>query len=355
MSIQRHREKITEIDHNIIKLINQRYKIVQQIGREKLDEGAAIYVPERETALINQLCKENSGPMPDATLRAVYREIISGATALERPLKISYFGLPGSFTNQAAIKNFGHAVEYISRPSISDVFKDIETGRSDYGCVPVENSTEGSVSHTLDRLMNSTVLICAEVNLPIHHHLMAKCALTDIKKVYSHIQVMGQCRNYLYENMSGVEQVIAASTTQAAKIATEEPNSAAIASRMAAEIFGLEILEPNIEDFSGNTTRFLILGRQTTEPTGNDKTSICFATLERAGALYDCLKPFNDAAITMTMIESRPAKTANWEYCFLVDIDGHREDETIKKVLSELQQLCKFFKILGSYPKAEVV
>jgi chorismate mutase / prephenate dehydratase len=350
MSIKECREKIEKIDHDIISLVNQRYALGLEVRRENA-ENNAVYVPERETILLDRLCEGNAGPMTEITLRAVYREIVSGATAMERPLKISYFGQPGSFTNQAAIKNFGHAVEYVSRPSISDVFKDIETSRADYGCVPVENSTEGSVSHTLDRLMNSDVLICAEVNLAIHHHLMAKCPLADVRKIYSHSQVLGQCRDYLYENMPGVEQVIAASTTHAAKLVTTEDNSAAIASRMAAEIFGLDILESNVEDFSGNTTRFLILGRQTTEPTGNDKTSLCFAALERSGALYDCLKPLRDAGISMSMIESRPAKTANWEYCFLVDVDGHRNDEVLKQAFAELEQLCKFFKILGSYPR----
>ncbi len=343
--------KIDKLDHDIIDLINRRYKLMLESGSGDVNSPDVVYRPELYSKMLEQLSNKNSGPMTDATLRAVYREVISGANALLRPHKVSYFGQPGSYTNQAAVKNFGHAVEYVSRPSISDVFKDIETGRCDYGCVPVENSTEGSVSHTLDRLMNSDVLICAEVNLPIHHHLMAKCSREEIKKVYSHIQALGQCRNYLYENMPEVEQIVAASTTQAAKTVLDEPNSAAIASYLAAEIFGLDIIESNVEDFSSNVTRFLILGRQETEPTGNDKTSICFATKERAGALYDCLKPLRDANINMSMIESRPAKTANWEYCFFIDVDGHQKDAILKEAFAKLEDLCKFFKIIGSYPK----
>jgi chorismate mutase/prephenate dehydratase len=351
MGLDKLRNEIDRIDKRIVELINERYGYVKQVGQWKQSNSSAIYVPEREKALLKKLSEYNQGPMREETLHAVYREIMSGALQLEHPLRITFLGPEGSFTHQAALNKFGHSVEFHATGSIAGVFKDIETGRADYGCVPVENSTEGAVSYTLDTLMLSNVSICAEMNLPIHHNLMSNCGLENIRKVYSHAQVFGQCRQYLQEHMPHVEQVETGSTTKAASIAVTEPESAAIAGKIASDIFGLEILADNIEDFSNNTTRFLILGKQKTVATGEDKTSVCFAIKDKVGALYDCIMPFKDAGITMSMIESRPLKSANWEYCFFIDILGHRDDEDVKNAFEKLEHKCSFFKILGSYPR----
>ncbi|QSH42386.1 prephenate dehydratase [Lentisphaerota bacterium ZTH] len=345
------RAEIDRIDRKIVELINERYKFVKKVGNYKNDKGAPIYVPEREKALLSKLCEINPGPMQSETLRAVYREIMSGALQLEKPLKVTFLGPAGSFTHQAAISRFGQSVELTEASSIAGVFKDIETGRADYGCVPVENSTEGAVNYTLDTLMMTNVNICSELNLRIHHNLMSREPFENIERVYSHSQVFGQCREYIQEHLAHLELIETVSTARAAKNATLEPGAAALAGKAAADLFGLHILAENIEDFSSNTTRFLILGKQQTEPTGDDKTSVCFAIKDKIGALYDCIKPFKDAKLTMTMIESRPTKNANWEYCFFIDLLGHRNDPEVLKAFENIEQQCSFFKVLGSYPR----
>ncbi len=351
MGIEKYRAKIERIDREIISLINERYSQVKNIGRWKRDNGAAIYVPEREKALLEKLDNYNNGPMLPQTLRAIYREIMSGALKLEHPLRISFLGPEGTFSHQAALARFGRSVDYHSTGSIAGVFRDIETGCADYGCVPIENSTEGAVNYTLDTLITANVLICAEINLPIHHNLVGRGPSEKVKRVYSHPQVFGQCRRYLQERMSGIEQVETSSTIKATECAAHEPDAAAIAAAIAAEIYQLNVIDEHIEDFSNNTTRFFILGKQKTIPTGDDKTSLCFAIKDKTGALYDCLKPLKDAGITMTMIESRPLKSANWEYCFYIDILGHGDDENVKSALAQLNHQCTFLKIFGSYPR----
>jgi len=353
MPLSKIRNEIDKIDQQIVELLNLRYKQVEQVGNWKKKNGSPIYIPEREKALLGKICKNNQGPMTDDILRAIYREIMSGALKLESSLKVTYFGSPGSFTHQATLNKFGHSVKLCPADSIAAVFKDIEAERSDYGCVPIENSTEGAVTHTLDTLVNTNLSICAELNLPIHHYLLSKGPFDEVKRVYSHIQILGQCREYLQKNLPGVDIVETANSTKAASIAVTEEGSAAISGKISAEIFNLNILAENIEDFSNNTTRFLILGKQTTQPTGDDKTSVCFAIKDKIGALYDCLKPFKDKGITMTKVESRPMKNANWEYCFFIDVLGHRDDKIIQEAFTELKKSCSFFKILGSYSRMQ--
>ena len=351
MPLSKIRNEIDEIDQQIVELLNLRFRQVEKVGQWKKDNSSPIYIPEREKALLERICKNNQGPMTDDILRAVYREIMSGALKLENSLQVSYLGPAGSFTHQAAINKFGHSVELCSADSIAEVFKDIEAGRSHYGCVPVENSTEGAVTHTLDTLINTNLSICAELNLPVHHYLMSREPFDKIRRVYSHIQVFGQCREYLQKNLTGVDIIETASTAKAAALAAKEDGSGALAGKIAAELFDLNILAENVEDFSNNTTRFLILGEQKTQATGDDKTSICFAIKDKIGALYDCIKPFKDKGITMTKVESRPMKNANWEYCFFIDILGHYDDEIIQEAFAQLEKSCSFFKILGSYSK----
>ena len=353
MDLAELRKNIDRVDAQIVELINERYKYVLEVGKWKNKRLSAIYVPEREKSLLERLCGLNKGPMPERTLRAIYQEIMSGALVLERPLRIAFLGPQATYTHQAAMAKFGHSVEYLARNTIGDVFRDIESERADYGCVPVENSTEGVVNHTLDMFMDSTVEICAEIRFSIRHCLMAHCGKGEIKRVYSHFQSFGQCRSWLSQNLPGVELIEVSSNTRAAELAAEEPGSAAIAGRLASEIYKLNLLDEDIQDCPGNTTRFLVLGKQRPATTGDDKTSICFAVGDRVGALYDSLLPFKQEGITMTMIESRPSKLRNWEYFFFIDLLGHRDDPQVKKAIAELSEICLFVKTLGSYPRCD--
>lgn len=346
------RNEIDRVDRRILELLNERYTFVKAVGRLKQEHNLPIYVPEREKALLAKLDECNAGPLPAATLHAIYREIISGARALEQPLRVAFLGPEGTFSHQAAINQFGHGVKYCVTGSIAEVFHAIECERADYGCVPVENSTEGAVNYTLDTLMRTNLNICGESNLPIHHCLLSNSAPSEIKTIYSHPQVLGQCRQYLLQHFPQAEQMALSSTTASARLVAETPGTAALANAMAAALFNVGILDENIEDISNNTTRFLMLGRQQPAPTGNDKTSLCFIVKDRPGALYDSLAPFKTAGLTLTMIESRPAKSNNWEYCFFIDLLGHRAERTIQAACRELEQRCSVFKILGSYPRA---
>ncbi|UDQ96671.1 prephenate dehydratase [Lentisphaerota bacterium WC36G] len=352
MDINQLRDNIDKLDHQIVELINERYKYVKGIGELKGSSNSAIYVPEREKSLLKKLTAINKGDLlTNETLQAIYREIMSGAIALERPLQIAFLGPKATFTHQAAIAKFGHSIELIAKSNIADVFNDIENGRVDYGCVPIENTTEGAVNHTLDMFMNSDVRICAEHNLRVQHSLLSNCKLSEIKTVYSHSQAIAQCRQWLLQNIPEAELIETASTAIAAKLASKQFGAAAIASELASEMYNIDILFHNIQDRSDNITRFMILGNQKTLPTGDDKTSICFSVHDRIGALYDCLLPFKEENITMSMIESRPSKLRNWEYFFFVDILGHRNDEKVQRAFDKLKDLCHVFRILGSYPR----
>lgn len=351
MGLNELRANIDRIDKQIVELINERYNYVKGVGQWKQDNSSAIYVPEREKSLIDRLQKLNLGPMQNKTLRAIFREIMSGAISLEHPVRVSFLGPEGTFTEQAARAKFGDSVSYQARNSIADIFADIETGRLDYGCIPVENSTEGAVTHTLDRLISSSVKICAELNMRIHHHLMANCKLKEIQRIYSHTQAFAQCRNFIQETMPHAELIETGSTSKAAALASKEANAAAIGCSLATAKYDINIIAENVEDFGNNTTRFLFIAPQETTATGDDKTSICIALKDKVGALYDCLKPFKLSSTTLTMIESRPMKNSNWEYCFFIDVLGHCTDAKIMKALDALESSCSFIKILGSYPR----
>ncbi len=346
------RRDIDRLDDRIVDLINRRYRLAEKVGKWKQGKGLKIYVPEREKSLLDRLEKANPGPMSAATLRAIYREIISGAIALEKPLCIAYLGPQATFTHLAALRRFGHAAEYQPMPSIPDIFADVETERADYGVVPVENSTEGAVNHTLDMFLNTSVKICAEINMRIHHHLMAKGPLAKVRRIYSHAQVLGQTRGWLQTHLPGIELVETSSSTKAAETAARERHAAAVSSRLAADLYGLKILAEHIEDSAENTTRFLVIGRQDPKPTGDDKTSICYAIKDKVGALYETLLPFKQEQVTLTMIESRPSRRKNWEYCFFVDFMGHVDDPVSQRVLVQLKEHCQFTRILGSYPRS---
>ncbi|MBC7188714.1 prephenate dehydratase, partial [Candidatus Aerophobetes bacterium] len=307
----------------------------------------------REKIVIDKFLSLNKGPLPDRELEEIIRVILKSFLSLERKLRIVYLGPPATFTHLAAIRNFGHNAEYIPARNIPEVFWMVEKRKADYGVVPVENSTEGVVSHTLDMFLDSDLKICAEVIIEVVHNLVGKGKLEEVRKVYSHPQAIAQCRMWLEEHLSSVDICETESTAKAAQLASEEEGAAAIASEIAAALYGLEIIEDHIEDFPHNYTRFLVIGNEYVEKSGEDKTSILFSIKDRVGALHDMLVPFKKYGINLTKIESRPTKKKAWEYVFFVDFMGHMDDEQVKKALAELERECFFLKILGSYPKGD--
>jgi chorismate mutase/prephenate dehydratase len=353
MSLADHRKAIDKLDQEIVELLNARTKHVLEIGAIKIKNGEEIYAPHREIAVLDKVCKQNPGPITNESLRAIYREIMSSALSLEKTMVIAYFGPEATYTHQAAIRRFGASLSYVPQKTISDVFSEVAKGRADYGVVPVENSTEGIVTHTLDMLVDSELKIVAQIVLPIQHCLLSNSPRDQIKKLYSHPQPLGQCRAWLQAHLPHVEVMETSSTTRAAQLAAGEPHAAALASSLAAEKYGLKILETDVQDVSSNATRFLVLGRQCPPPTGRDRTSLMISLAHEAGALHKALAPFRKHDINMTKIESRPNKRKAWEYFFFVDCDGHIEDERLAKAAAQLAKDCAYLKVLGSYPNAE--
>jgi chorismate mutase/prephenate dehydratase len=347
------RKKIDAIDAKLIALLNERADLVHEVGEVKKKEGTAIYAPEREEALLRSLVAKSKGRLPASAIRAIYREIMSASLALEKQLTIAYLGPEATWSHQAARQKFGASVDYAAQSSIAEVFNVVARGKADYGVVPIENSTEGAVNYTLDVFMDSELKICAQFLLKIENNLIAKIPREQIRKVYSHPQVIGQCRQWLRHNLPGVDLIEVASTTHAAELASKEPHAAAIAGQMAAEVYGLKILETGIQDSPDNTTRFLVIGHATCPPTGDDKTSLMFCVQDKPGALFSALEPFEHLKINMSKIESRPSKRKAWEYFFFVDIEGHAQDKKLVKALAGLGKHCSFLKILGSYPKTK--
>ncbi len=350
MNLNKLRKKVDKLDSQIVALLNQRAGLVKKIGKLKEKKSLSTYMPDRESEIYERVLKENKGPLSDSAIRSIYREIMSSALALERRPRIAYLGPAATFTHLAALKKFGAQVEYNSCNSITDIFRDVETERSDYGVVPIENSTEGIVSHTLDMFIDSDLKICSEISLEVSHNLLGRCKISEVKKVYSNPQVFGQCRLWLEDNLSEVEFIEVSTTSKAAELASKERFSCAIASSLAAQKYRLNILAKGIEDSSQNVTRFLVIGERIPETTGKDKTSIMFSVKDRVGALHDMLSPFKKNRINLTKIESRPSKRKAWEYYFFVDLEGHCRDRHVKRALSELEKDCAYLKILGSYP-----
>lgn len=354
-SLEEIRNQIDGIDSELLWLLNQRAELVHEIGVLKKEAGLSIYAPEREETLLQSLVQRSQGRLPPVSIRAIYREIMSASLALEKDLTISYLGPEATWTHQAARAKFGASVRYDPQSNIGDVFDQVTRRRTDYGVVPIENSVEGAVNHTLDVFMDSELKICAQILLRIENNFLAAGAREEIKKIYSHPQVFGQCRKWLQNYARGLELIEVSSTTRAAEIAAHEPGAAALAGAMAAEIYRLQVLERSIQDSPNNTTRFLVISHTTCPPTGNDKTSLMFCVHDRVGALYSALEPFNRLKLSMSKIESRPSKRKNWEYFFFVDIEGHCDDKPVKDALHELEKHCTFVKVLGSYPKTEAV
>ena len=353
MTLQEHRKAIDALDRRIVKLLNQRTKHVLEIGALKMQAGEEIYAPHRELAVLERLCKLNDGPITSESLRAIYREIMSSALSLEKSMTIAYLGPEATFTHQAAVRRFGSSLSYTPQKTIADVFTEVSKTRADYGVVPVENSTEGVVTHTLDMFVDSDLKIVAQIILRIQQCLVGTGRREDVRKVFSHPQALAQCRNYVQMNLPHAEIVETSSTTRAAELASKEAGSAAIASSLAAERYDLAILEKDIQDNSANATRFLVLGRQCSPPTGRDRTSLMLSLTHEVGALHRALAPFSKFKLNMTRIESRPNKRKAWEYFFFVDCDGHYLDKKVAKAISEIEKECNFLKVLGSYPNSE--
>ena len=352
MPLDHLRKQIDSIDSQLLDLLSRRADLVHEVGLAKKEGGLPIYAPDREDALLRKLVTMNQGRLPEKSIRAIYREIMSAALALEDDLKIAYLGPEGTWTHQAAIKKFGHSVDYTALPSFADVFDLVARRRADYGVVPIENSTEGAVSHTLDLFVDSPLRICAQILLRIDNSLLAAIPREEIRTLYSHPQVFGQCKNWILRNLPDADLVEVSSTTKAAHLAKEKAaeGAAALGGKLAAELAGLDLLEEAIQDRATNPTRFLVICEKTCPPTGNDRTSILFAIHDRPGSLVKALQAFDQCHINMSKIESRPSKRKDWEYIFYVDLAGHCQDPKVAEALEELGRHCSMVKLLGSYP-----
>ncbi|MGD8514442.1 MAG: prephenate dehydratase [Granulosicoccaceae bacterium] len=351
------RERIDSLDDQIQELIRQRAECALDVARVKRTSGEQVdfYRPDREAEVLRMVKQRNKGPLEDEPLMQLFREIMSACLALQQPMKIAYLGPEGTFTQAAALKHFGHGIVSEPMGAIDEVFREVEAGNAHYGVVPVENSTEGVINYTLDMFVQSPLQICGEVELRIHHNLMGQQdSVQGIKRLYSHQQSLAQCREWLDANLPGVERIAVSSNAEAARRASLEEGVAAIASDAAAGIYGLKLIAANIEDEPDNTTRFLIIGRHDSAPSGNDKTSMLVSVANKAGALYELLAPFTRNGISMTRIESRPSRRGMWDYVFFIDIEGHRQDEMVAKTISEIEAQAAMLKVLGSYPHAEL-
>ena len=352
MSLDELRKRIDEIDRKLVDLLNERAKVVIEVGKVKNQTDGPIYVPAREKQVFERIEQANQGPLPNKTLRAVWRELMSGSFFLERPLRIGFLGPKGSFSHAAALLKFGQSVEYEPVTDIAGIFDEVSRGHCDLGVVPVENSTGGGVIETLDALVESDVKICAEVLLAIHHNLMAVCPPEEITKIYSKPEVFAQCRKWISSTFKDADTIPVASTARAAQMAKEEPGAAAIGSVVAAELYELNLVFENIEDIANNVTRFLVLAKEDSRACGEDKTSILFSTSHKAGALADVLEVFKQHGINLTNIESRPSRKREWEYYFFMDFLGHRTEDFVQRGLAEAKKHCLQLSVLGSFPRA---
>ncbi len=353
MSLLEHRKAIDRLDRRIIELLNERAGHAVEIGRIKHRLHQEIYAPHRERAVLQRVARLNKGPLPNESLKAIYREVMSSALSIEKPMSIAYLGPEATFTHQAALQRFGTSLRYVALKTIADVFSEVARRRADFGVVPIENSTEGVVTHTLDMFMDSDLKIVAQILLPIQQCLMSRSPRTRLRKLYIHPQSLAQCRNWLQKNFPSIEIIETSSNARSAELAAREKNAGAVAGLLAAEKYGLPVIEHNVQDNAENATRFLVLGRESPPPAGRDRTSIMFCIADKVGALHSALAPFRKYRINMTKIESRPSKRKAWEYFFFADLDGHASDPRLAKAISQLGEHCSFVKILGSYPNAE--
>jgi len=361
VSIPEHRQAIDRLDAQIVRLLNERTRHVLAIGDIKLKAGEEIYAPHRERAVLDRICRLNAGPMTGEQLRAIYREIMSSALALEKTMTIAYLGPEATFTHQAAIQKFGASLRYTSQKTITDVFAEVSKTRADYGVVPVENTTEGVVTHTLDMFVDSDLKIVSQIVLPIQYCLAGHGKTENIQRLYVHPQALAQCRSWVQKNLPRTEILETSSNARSAELVAHPAvrktklrgKVAAITGILAAEKYGLDLLEQDIQDNAANATRFLVLGRLCPPPTGDDRTSLLISVADKAGALHQAIAAFRRYKINMTKIESRPSKRKAWEYFFFIDCDGHVQDRKVVKAIQLLGEHCNFVKILGSYPNTE--
>lgn len=347
------RRRIDAIDDQLIRLISERGGLAAEIGQIKARSGSPVYAPDREKEIFSRIRQANAGPFPDRVLSAIYRELMSGSFALEKPMRIAYLGPKGSFSHLAATGKFGASVEYEPVSNIAAAFSEVERGHADFAVAPVENSTGGGVIDTLDSFINTSAKACAEIIRRIHHNVLSREPLDRVEKLYSKPEVFAQCQQWLRETGMDRKIVPVASSSKAAELAAGEAGTAAIGSTLAAEIYQLPILFANIEDNPYNVTRFFVVGRTFARPTGDDKTAIMFAVPHRAGALVDVLDVFRTERINLTMITSRPSQKRNWEYNFFVDAEGHIEDEAMRRAADAVREFCLQFSVLGSFPRAQ--
>ncbi|WP_300454018.1 prephenate dehydratase [Accumulibacter sp.] len=349
------RRQIDSLDGELLALLNRRAKLAQQVGEIKARHGEAAfsYRPEREAQVLQRIQETNPGPLANETVTWFFREVMSACLSLEQPLAIAFLGPLGTFSESAATKHFGHAARLMPQFSIDDVFREVEALHADYAVVPIENSTEGAIGRTLDLLLTTPLKICGEVVLRIHQHLLSnEASLGEIRKVYSHAQSLAQCHEWLNRSLAQAQRIPVGSNAQAAQLAAGESGAAAIAGQAAADRYGLPPLASNIEDEPNNTTRFVVLGRHDAGASGRDKTSLVMSAANQTGALSGLLAPFSDAGVSMTRLESRPARHTLWEYVFFVDLEGHRDDPPVARALAELGRRAPYLKLLGSYPMA---
>ena len=352
------RQEIDALDEQIQALISERAKLAFRVRESKQSSKAAVdfYRPEREAQVLRKIVERNQGPLSDAEMTRLFREIMSACLAQQEPLKIAYLGPEGTFTQQAVTRHFGHSIHALSLPGIDDVFEQVQAGEADFGVVPVENSTQGIVSHTLDMFLLSDLKICGEIELRVHQNLMTHAHdLGQIERVYSHEQSLSQCKAWLRNHLPGVELIAVGSNSEAARRVRNAPEAAAIGGRSAAQVYGLPILFSDIEDHPDNTTRFLVIGRKVFAPSGRDKTTLLLSGHHGPGLLYSLLEPFHTHNVNMTRIESRPSRSGKWAYVFFVDVEGHAEDAPVAAVLEDLKKISKLSRVLGSYPRAEQV
>ncbi len=352
--MQELRQRIDEIDAQILELISERVKIAKEIATVKHELGDAdFYRPEREAQVLRSVIARNKGPLTNEQMARLFREIMSATLSAEGKLKVAFLGPSGTYTQSAALKHFGHAVETVPFTTIAGVFRAVERDQVHYGVVPIENSSEGVVTHTLDMFLESPLTICGEIQLRVRHQLLSAAQdVKSIKKVLAHEQALAQCRRWLAENLPDCKLTPVRSNAEAAQLARDDNTAAAVASSDAAEIYGLNVLASDIEDDPGNTTRFLVIGKRASGPSGDDKTSLLISSANRPGALHSLLTPLAESGVSMSRIESRPSRKGLWEYVFFIDIEGHAEDKHIKEVLKKLEEQAAVVKMLGAYPRA---
>jgi chorismate mutase/prephenate dehydratase len=346
------RKRIDELDRQIVELLSRRAQIVVEVGRAKQADGTPVYAPDREQAVLSRIAEMNPGPLPQRTLMAIYRELMSGSFALEKPLRIGYLGPEGSFSHLAATRKFGASVEYVSLADIRAVFDEVARKHCDLGMIPIENSIGGGILESMDSFIDAQVHICAEVLLEVHHNLLANCAPEEVRVIASKPEIFAQCRNWLSSTFSDAQLVPVASSARAAEMAAGEHGLAAIGSTLAADLYGLKVVFANIEDRANNVTRFLVISTAPAARTGVDKTSLMFTTQHKSGALVEVLNVLARHGINLTNIDTRPSQRRNWEYYFFVDAEGHCEDEHFAAAIAEAKSHCGDLAVLGSFPKA---